>query len=487
MEKKFVASVDEVNKDTDILIEDIGTKGYSYEEIMERAENTSEPIHIIGDNKQHISNAAAVLNEQYSVERGLVSIDGSNHNQREKVAYGADKRLEAVSTEDTAKAAIENVMSETKNSKEMVTMTNKTVEMNNKGVSDKEATQSSAAKKFLQRRSAEAKNAQGSTKSNKGAGNVKSQIKNRVAGGQTKSNNNKEEKEMNKTENSSSVTRKIAGAGEEKKGQVGRKAAGQNKGGNEMNTQTKDNRKPSRRLAGGQGADKKASVVRANKRMDWDESVRATQKSERTTTPWYLQTKHYPVLERLDAIIADRKDAELGIESINLLNPNDENVIPYQDHNYVMVVEIVFGGGLNIRFRISENESEYSNSNLKSSNIKWRTFGRDITPVYAFARRNTTAFRVKCECSKYVDVYEGSRKPAKCDCGKEYTASGEFTVKVGDKAVHADNVYLGDYTPQFMDNFNIQVDKNVLALAMAFAQYAWGYPMHGVVETEDAE
>ena len=234
-----------------------------------------------------------------------------------------------------------------------------------------------------------------------------------------------------------------------------------------------------------------AAKTNAGQRMDWNDSVRGNNNArpEAPKMPWYLNAANYPALNDIVEVLVNRKHTDLGITAINLLNPKTE--LAYANDNIKAIVEVVFGKGLNLRFRIEENVYEGS-ADLRSSNVAWEekwnaeSFRKELTPVYAFARKNTVDITVEC-CGVKYPTTAGSEVECK-KCGAKHTVNAEAAVSHevnGEEAASKFNMY--GWTKQTLGNFNIDVDKNVIAVAMAFAQFALGYEMHGLLTVEQED
>lgn len=238
------------------------------------------------------------------------------------------------------------------------------------------------------------------------------------------------------------------------------------------------------------------SAAPANARLTWDDSVRGTMtKKETASMPWYLNAANYPALNDMASVLVTRKHEELGITGINLLNPKSE--LAYENHNILAIVEVVFGKGINLRFRVEQNQwkSEKSVADLRSSNVVWEekwnaeSFRKELTPAYAFARKNNVDLQVEC-CGVKHDAAIGD--VVKCEkCGAEHNVNmtASYTVKKqnGQLEERASKVNYFGWTKTTLGNFNIDVDKNVVAIAMAFAQFALGFEMYGLLTVEEED
>lgn len=238
------------------------------------------------------------------------------------------------------------------------------------------------------------------------------------------------------------------------------------------------------------------AVAPANARLNWDESVRGTvAKKETAAMPWYLNAANYPALNDMASVLVTRKHEDLGITGINLLNPKNE--LAYENHNIEAIVEVVFGKGINLRFRVERNQwkSEKSVADLRSSNVVWEekwnaeSFRKELTPSYAFARKNNVDLQVEC-CGVKHDAAIGDVVTCeKCGAEHKVNMTASYTVKKqnGQLEERASKVNYFGWTKTTLGNFNIDVDKNVVAIAMAFAQFALGFEMYGLLTVEEED
>lgn len=177
-----------------------------------------------------------------------------------------------------------------------------------------------------------------------------------------------------------------------------------------------------------------------NTNVQFDENIHRSERKTFTKGPWYLNADLYEVAARIDQVVEDRADAELGVTDIRLLAPSD--VFTYET-NDLAVVEVSFGVQ-SLRFRIQENTNEKSASPLKSSNIGWlESKNNRLYPAYG--RYTKDALTVKMADGKTTYVYVDK--------------DGQFQQVTK----------LSDVTAYKFQRSDVFVSREIMALAMGFA------------------
>ena len=524
---KFVGSMTDVIAGVDILVEDFNAtmklkgglipavENYVLEAMTDNKEY--EEIFVVGGNLEMANNIAAVLNAKYEEEMSKMKQHNISqvkvqeevvgtmkptfvfNGKQTEVAFGG----EVVSMENTQEQALSNIVDRMKKVETTKNQTNEIkgagVEMSikelvGKGVSDVDALK--MAEEFRRANSSKMKDAQVA------AGSVKSSVKDQVNGvkaggvqapatpavpvfgGNATQNKTQEIKGGNEMKNT--VKDAVKGAGQEMKGNTAPKT-----GGKETNGLQRFN--PSFVFNG-----PAATETTVESRSGYDETAR---EGGRTGFPgaWYCNAEEYKSLKDFAMYYTNRRALPtnaLGLTAINFLDPKNKKNVPY-DNNYDIIVEMVFGMGANVRFKLSRFTAEQkaemearglrvSKSDWKTGNIEWMSDNNGgLAPRYAFATPNDFVMAVKCECGKTVNAR--AKREVKCQCGKKHNA---IHITPTMESAAGVNFVEDRFQPQWnkvvLDNFNITIHKDVLALALACAAYERFLPTYGLME-EDGE
>jgi hypothetical protein len=211
---------------------------------------------------------------------------------------------------------------------------------------------------------------------------------------------------------------------------------------------------------------KPAATAGGRRRLGRQESIK--NEFKKFEGPWYLNASMYPVLERLDNILETLSDAELGIEQIVLVDPQE--VSRTRNNPDVTVVIQIKANGNILEFPIKE-ASANSSSDLASSSIGWIDTKNGLRPAFGFWRPNEINVKATCTCGKEFKANTGNVYCSNC---KKRHADAEVSVS------HAlDMEFDGNWTFQTVPN--LVVPRETLALVMAIAQYDAGFDMWGVV------
>jgi hypothetical protein len=187
---------------------------------------------------------------------------------------------------------------------------------------------------------------------------------------------------------------------------------------------------------------------------------------------WYTNAGLYPVLDRFEQIIEDMADAELGIEQIVLVEPEEIN--RYAKRADIDVVIQLKSNGVVMEFPIKEASSN-SKSDLTSPSIGWVEGKNGMYPAFGFYRPNGIVLDMTCSCGNKLTV-----SSTNVYCGKCRT-------RHADADVHVEHVLdiNGDIQEWVFQTVpNLFVPRDTLALVMAVAQYDAGLPMDGLVDEE---
>lgn len=225
-------------------------------------------------------------------------------------------------------------------------------------------------------------------------------------------------------------------------------------------------------------------VSNASNRIEFQDSAN---QFNRFKGPWYLNVSLHPIVAHLEELVAMRKLEEVGIKDIRFVDPN--TVLSYENHGVKSIVEITVEGkkGDNVwSIRIQDETREGKTADLKSSNIGWETVDGELRPVYQYFKKNeenlvtffgkdgvreTTALEAVTTMNGHV-FYSKVTEDGTVN-GYMFDHTTEEVTELGDKA----------YTIQsYVPVVKREVAQEVLVLALAFAQYAHGLNMHGVVE-----
>lgn len=436
---KFVASITGVNPDVDVLVDDIRTMGtdgimYFVNEALDSGK-PSEIVYVVDEDETLAENTATLLNATYEKEMKL--IQGAKNMkpvEKKEVIEQAKKEVE-----DAIKSTV--VIEEEDNAAAIA--------------------KSAAAKKFLAKHSGALANAKKSS--------------------ENKSTKSEEEKEMNNTkeETKGAGRRRLStmGANKEVKGNKEvkeNKSNKTNKGEKEMTNTTKGTKGASRRLStGGRTAATTSKKEQGRRRLGRSASIKSDYKT--FEGPWYLNAELYPVLNRLEDIVATLRDDELGIQEIALVDPSE--IRRYENREDLNVIIQVLSNGNVLEFPIKYNESTNSKSDLKSSSIGWVETKKGLRPAFGFYRPNAMEVKVTCDCGNEFKANSGNVYCPKC------------RVRHDDIIVSADHDTLdfefdGEWVFQTIPNMS--VPRETLALVMAIAQYDEGLDMHDLID-EDGE
>lgn len=425
---KFVASTVEMNKDTDIIAEDIRTASdiqVFLDEVLDRADN--EVVYVVGEEMVTAQNVAAVFNTEYEKEMELMKDANMAKEEVDKVVEGAKKEKEEAVSEINTKAALRSKAS---------------------------------AKKFLKEQSAKmlgAKKSPVKEEENKSAENTKEEET-------MKTNTTMGRRRLSTTVKSQEETTVQNNTKEEEVVNVNKR-----QGVKKEETTVKGGR---RRLSTGAQTEVAAQTkVTGRKRLGRSESIKSEFK--KFEGPWYLNSSMYDVLNRFEAIIEDMADAELGITDIVLVEPAD--IARYANRADILVVIQIKANGNVLEFPIKENTSTNSSSDLNSTSIGWIETKNGMRPSFGFYRPNALQVKVTCTCGNAFTANTGNVYCPKCK-----TRHDDFTVSANHKL---DFDFDGEWVFQTVPN--MVVPRETLALVMAIAQYDAGLDMHGLVE--DAE
>lgn len=428
---KFVAVTEQVQDaviwvdDVEVAIQEEGIEK-TLEDIMNRVIDgdldVPGAIHVVDDNKELATNIANVLEDAYNKEMELMNEANIAKEQVNKVV---DQVMPVVEEEVDATAAI---------------------------------AKSAAAKKFLEKHGANMVNGKKAPAQEEKANNTKEDTKEEV-----KMNNNtmgsrrrlntsnagvqKEETKSNQTTN------------REEESTMKRQGTGRRVSSNEV----KVNESTRRKVTGRKMLSRSASI-----------KGNTFQKFE---GPWYLNASMYPVLDRFEEILETMSDAELGIEQIVLVDPQD--IRRYERRNDILVVIQIKSNGTVLEFPIKENNSSNSSSDLSSTSIGWTQTKNGMRPAFGFWRSNAPVLDMKCACGNKMENVSGSN----VYCSKCRTRHDDVEVN----ASH--NLEITNFNEVvFQEIPNLFVPRETLALVMAIAQYDAGFDMWDViVEEEDAQ
>lgn len=225
---------------------------------------------------------------------------------------------------------------------------------------------------------------------------------------------------------------------------------------------TKSNRKSTTRVL------KKESTPAAGgrRRLGRQESIK--NEFKKFDGPWYLNAELYPVLNRLDNILETLSDAELGIEQIVLVDPQEVSRTR-NNPDITVVIQIKANGNI-LEFPIKD-ASANSSSDLASTSIGWVDTKNGMRPAFGFWRPNEINVKATCTCGKEFKANTGN---VYCPSCRKKHAEAEVSIS------HAlDMEFDGNWVFQTVPN--LVVPRETLALVMAIAQYDAGFDMWGVV------
>jgi hypothetical protein len=486
---KFVGSIAMVNEDVDMdveLVRDMLKSDKGRLEVYDTAATTPGEIYIVDADLGLAEGIATMLNEAYAefldAESAAAHAAASSAREAVNTAFEGDSRVPVSgSAEDAALANLdkpvkkETTKNQTKNEKVETEMTNS----NNQQTQEQINAQSAAAKAFLaaqgskiqQAKKGEIKKEETTTtegettvkkeetkkptvgnKGNRGVGKPNVELTTKKPSVKVNTESTKNEKDVVNVNNKNE----------------GRQSAGNTAGRNNAGTTVKVN----------------VEKVVTNNRIEFEESNNTFNKFN---GPWYLNAGLHPEVEMLEELIAMRKVEAFGIKDIRPVNP--DTVLKYDNHGVLAIVEVTTEGkkGDNVwSIRIQKETREGKTADLNSSNIGWETVDGELRPVYQYYKKNeenmvsfsTKNGRKVAELKGMVaDEEEGVVYYSKVD--KEGTVHGfKFDAAKEEITALTDKQYA---IPNYVPVVKKEVNKEVLVLAIAFAQYALGYNMHGVV------
>lgn len=429
MTNKFVASAVEVDKDTDVLVEDIlsmGTEGIAYfaDEAVKRhlLQQDNNEVFVIADaaGMDMAENVAAALNAEYVSE--------------------LEKEMELMAAKNEVKASIV-VEEETVESKEI----------DNAAV----IARSAAAKKFLEGNAAKLANAKKGPvaakveekKEEKTMGNRKRLM---AGAGVSQTKTNVKEEEVANVETKVEETKSGVGARRRLAAGVGVNTTSR-KGAKKEDTTVKGSRKKLKRSAS----------ANSNGYVKFE-------------GPWYLNQSLYPVLGRLEQILDNMEaevmvDEELSIQEIRIVEPQD--IRKYENREDILIVIQVLSNGVVTEFPIKEVGYENSTSDLSSASIGWIDTRNGKRPSFGFWRPNALELEFECCGTKFVansgNVY----------CPKCRTRHANVEI---DASHNLEFGFNNEWTFQTIPNMSMP--REILSLVMAIAQYDQELDMHGVIE-----
>lgn len=435
--EKFVPAYQTVDADVDVLLVDIREGMWQLDQIIDEALTHNEVIHVVSeDDAGDPTPVAEALNEMY--------------NQEHEKVQEAQKQLkgEIEMENNTAKEMVNNAIEESlKKDKEV----EKAQEEKNK-----------AALAFLAKNSGSLKNAQKApSKKEEPATESKKEANEEI---KEETTNTKGDVNMNNTTTMGSRRRLSAGS---TKGSQNEKQTKTNEEVSNMNNNSavKSNR---RRLSAGNTNTQSMPSSNRRRRLAHNESATNTNTFVPFEGPWYLNADLYPALKRFESIVADMRDDELGVTDIRIVNPAS---MPKYDNkkDVIVVVQMLFGGQI-LEFPIKENKSHTSKADLTSTSIGWVNTKNGMRPAFGFWRSNSPIVEVKCSCGNKFETTANNVYCRQCRTRHDdVQVSGEHALEFG----FQDAV--------FQTIPNMRIPRDVLALAMAVAQYAEGFDMHGVV------
>lgn len=500
---KFVPAIAEVNGAVNITVEEFqkaivnhgGLQStlafYVDQAVVDFADE--KQIYIVDSSKDVAINIATVLNQKFAERAEAGEEPSYEFAGTAGVAYGS----EVVSANDTAAAALANVTktktTQTKGANQTMNTTTATESIKSlvaAGVNDNDAL-------------AIAMKLKAAKKNNAGATQITNNVKENV-----QMNNRRgtvKQEGTAATETQAQGTSFVFGGTTQTKTN--------NNGGTNMNTttQTKEETKAPASTRRGSGSTGQApaqnnsynpsysfsgrtqdQVVADNTgRTGFDETDRESEMTDGFEGAWYCNPNKFPILKDFGFYFANRRNLPVnpyGITKINFLNPQDKKVVEY-DNKYEIVVELCFGQGTNYRIKLSRVTADMkaqkeakgfkaSKSDWSTGNIKWMEKAGQLVPRYAFSVRNGISLNVVCGCGKQHTV--NTAHATTCKCGKKFNAVQ--MAPVGESANLKFSDYQSDWTPVVLDNFNVKVHKDLLALALACASFERGLPVYGLDE-----
>jgi hypothetical protein len=230
----------------------------------------------------------------------------------------------------------------------------------------------------------------------------------------------------------------------------------------EMN---KPNRKSTTRVLKN---DDKKQATGNRKRLGRSESIK--NEFHKFEGPWYLNSSMYSVLDRFEEVLETMSDAELGIEEIVLVNP-EEVSRTRNNPNITVVIQIKANGNI-LEFPIKEVDNANSSSDLSSTSIGWIETKNGMRPAFGFYRPNEINVKATCTCGKEFKANTGNLYCPSCKKRHD-----DAEVSISHKLdMECDGAWVFQTVP------NLVVPRETLALVMAIAQYDAGFDMWGVVE-----
>lgn len=241
----------------------------------------------------------------------------------------------------------------------------------------------------------------------------------------------------------------------------------------EVSTVNKTNRQSTGNTAATVQTTEKGSKTRKGGRKQLGRQGSATQEFVKFEGPWYLNASLYPVLNRFESIIETMSDEELSITDIRLVRP--EEIREYAKNAKVLVVVQILSNGAILNFPITDNAYENSSSDLGCLSIGWVPTKNGRRPAFGHKRPNEMAIEATCSCGSKLETNTGYIYCYSCR-----TRHAEGIVSVKHETLDF-NIKEGWV---FEKNPHMTVPQDILALAMAVAQYddERGLDMWGVVE-----
>ena len=345
--KKFIPSTVEVNRDTDILVEDVlnmGQDGIAYfvDEAIERGDN--ELVYVVGEDLNLAENIAIVMNLEYEKEMELM------------------KEAQIVKEE-----VVELVEESMKQSEVQV---------------DEE--KNAAARAFLEAHGGALVNSQKASKKSeeKEGEEVMEQAKTVVKGRRRLASSRIVDQHTNvKVENEVKEVRQGVKKEVEVKGR--------------------------RRLAS--ASRKEVAVGGTRRRIKREASLRHEFKKHEGQ--WWTNVELYPELKYMQHFVNQALAGEtmscpeLGIEAIVFVEP--EEISRYRNRTDISVVIQMKSNGAVLEFPIKEASSN-SRSPLTSTSIGWVEYNGKVRPAFGFWRPNALEVSMKCSCGHTLAVNTGN-------------------------------------------------------------------------------
>lgn len=433
---RFVAATEVVNADIDVLLQDVREGKLSLPDVMDEALDHREIIYVVDASIETAKEAAAAMNELYAAEAKKVS---DAQAQQKKTAIQKEEKKVA-NPKEVVDAAFEQKEAEKKES----------------------VLKTEQAKAFMMKHGAAIQNAKKApekeTKTTKGETTM-TNTNTQVRMGQVTEEKAavKEEKVVTPEQKSTPARRALSTTDEAPVAKEEAAPARRRLSTEATDTTATGNNAPAARATMGNG------------RLVRTESIR--QQFVKHEGPWYLNADLYPALNRFESILETMSDAELGIQNIVLVDPNQ--LSRYDRKLDVTVVIQVMSNGAVLEFPIKANKSQQSKSDLSSTSIGWVPTKNGMRPAFGFYRSNFPNVTATCSCGKKMENVSASNLYCR-----------ECKTRHNDAQVSINHAVLGLEVEEFTFQTipNMEVPNDLLALVMAVAQYDAELPMHGVIE-----